>query len=117
MNWRDESDLYNAHLFAAKVASLSASRDSKNAVWKCFGSDANCFNNISKTDWREIIDLYNAHLFAATAATAKAVKLFKIQIKQPISVGMWTEELLGMLRHCLIISRHKSSNSHEVENM
>ena len=62
-----------------------------------------------------MIDLYNAHLFAATAATAKAVKFFKIQIKQPISVGMWIEELIEKPRLSRLISRHKSSNSHEVE--
>ena len=43
-------------------------------------------------DWRGINDLYNAHLFDATVSTAKAEKFFKIQIKQPISVGMWAEE-------------------------
>ena len=45
------------------------------------------------TDWRMIIDLYNAHLFDATVSAAKAEKFFKIQIKQPISVGMWAEEV------------------------
>jgi len=49
------------------------------------------------------------------AATAKAEKFFKIQIKQPISVGMWIEELIEKLRLSRLISRHKSSNSHEVE--
>ena len=60
-------------------------------------------------------DLYNAHLFDATVSTAKAEKFFKIQIKQPISVGMWIEELIEKLRLSRLISRHKSSNSHEVE--
>ena len=70
---------------------------------------------IEKIDWRSKVDLYNAHLFNATALTAKAEKLFKIQIKQSISVGMWTEELTEKLRLIKLISRHKSSNSHEVE--
>ena len=80
MNWRKKIDLYNARLLAVTASKLPDSLSVK------------IVQIVLNIDWRIKLDLYNAHLLAATAATAKAEKLFKIQIKQSISVGMWAEE-------------------------
>ena len=80
-------------LFAdAGWSSLAARRAHNPKVVGSNPAPATQRKRIKNIDWRGKIDLYNAHLFDATAATAKAEKFFKIQIKQPISVGMWAGE-------------------------
>ena len=88
MNWRKKFDLYNAPSFE-QAAGNNGGEAGQNQ-WVVITAPVEIILNI---DWRNKIDLYNAHLLAATAATAKAGKFFKIQIKQPISVGMWAEEI------------------------
>ena len=94
MNWRKNLDLYNAPLFVTAVGSYGGKvcQIHQAVKWNCFAVIWNDFKIVLNIDWRGKIDLYNAHLFDATVSTAKAEKFFKIQIKQPISVGMWAGE-------------------------
>ena len=88
---------YSPQFADAGWSSLAARRAHNPKVVGSNPAPATQRKQIKNTDWRNNFDLYNAHLFATTVATAKAGTHFKIQIKQSISVGMWTGALLMSL--------------------